>query len=247
MIRLAVTLLILIPSLCFGGAPAPGFLGPNGNGNITVEVDDSTGVEVDFATETAQTSGSQKTQIVGSDGTVQDVISHEGEESAKVVFGHNAQFAIHLDAEDVAATTGYMLINISDTANWPHTLTEHIVLEWYAINVNPSTAFRGDIEFGFLSSVDDTNGDFNILHTWHIGQQGSQIIDKFDHSSHGVDLKSTTMFGPSSANDTLFQTDVAIVGPDGNTFNSGDGDMVLKIVRTSGSVDVGIVVGYITR
>ncbi len=199
------------------------------------------------AIETNQSDFSQTTQLCNSVGVCVDMISYEGEESLKVVYGHKETFSIHLDADGISATTAFMLIDLSNTGTWPHTNTDHIVLDWYSINVNPTTAFRGDIEFGFLSSVDDTNGDFNILHTWHMDQQAMAIVDNFDHSSHGIDLESSSMYGPKSSNDVLFQTDVAITGPGGATHNSGDGDMALKITRTAGSVDVAIVVGYVTR
>ncbi len=192
--------------------------------------------------------GFKAINIEGGDGTVADVISHEGENSVIVSQGHREVFHIHLDAQAIAATEGFMLIDLSNVVNWKHTDTDHIVLEWITLNVNPTTAFRGDVEIGFLTNVDSTNGDLNIFHNYHFEQQAAEVVIGFSHADHGLDLKTDELFGPIDTNSAIWQTDVNIQGPDGNTsYPSGDGDLVMLITRTAGTVDVGISVGYTTK
>jgi len=57
----------------------------------------------------------------------------------------------------------------------------------------------------------------------------------------------SNFFGPITANDTTWQTDVNLQGPDGNTsFPSGNGDMVMLITQTAGDISVSLTVGYRT-
>lgn len=183
-------------------------------------------------------------------GDIVDVKTHEGESSLRVVSGHDEMFTVHLNAQNISAEQGFMLIDLSDTTNWPHpgTRTGHIILLRMSVNINPSTAFRGDIQFGFLTGVDATDGEFNRIYTYHVEQQGTEIVDQLAWVGQGFDLELTEWFGPTTSSDTTWQTDVNLQGPDGNTsFPSGSGDFVMKITRTAGSVDVALLVCYETR
>jgi hypothetical protein len=175
-----------------------------------------------------------------------DVLSYENENSLKVVFGHAQHNSIHLDAENVQTTTGYVLVDLSDTVNFPHTATTEIDVKWITINVNPDTSFAGEIEIGFLTDVDADNGDFNVLHTWHLERTQAQINQHIDLSSSHLEGSTDHWFGPTAANDTTWQTDTALVRPDGGTVAPNNGDLVMKITRTGGAIDVGITVGYQT-
>ena len=174
------------------------------------------------------------------------VESYEGITSLYTVPGHHHVDVIHADVHDIQAVTGVMLIDLSDTVNWPHTETGHLDVEYIHVSVNPDTSYVGDVELGFLSDVDATNGDFHVFQTWHFQRVSAPLVDDmfFGQGGH-FECSVEHFFGKVTANDTTWQTDVDLVGPDGNTsYPSGDGDLVLKIGRTGGSVDVGITVGY---
>lgn len=174
-------------------------------------------------------------------------ISHESRVSVPVSMAHVEQFHIHLDVENISASKGFMLIDLSDVADWPHTDTGHIVLQELVININPTTAFRGDVEFGFLSSVDDTNGDLNIIMTLHMDQQAAEISNEFDFLG-GLGLELAEWFGPTTENDVKWQTDVDLTGPDGATsYSSGNGDLVMLATITAGAADIGVTLLYETR
>ena len=55
-------------------------------------------------------------------------------------------------------------------------------------------------------------------------------------------------FGPTTINDTAFQTDVNLIGPDGVTvYPSGSGDLIWRISRTAGNISGSITIGYRTH
>jgi len=155
---------------------------------------------------------------------------------------------IHLDAKDISLEEAFMLIDLSNTEKFPHEETGHIDIVFLSINVAPDATYAGDIELGFLTNVDGTNGDFNGIFEIHMDKKTAPIIGNIPLPFGGISLEESHFFGPTEANSTLFQTDVNLQGPDGNTsFPSGNGDFVMIIGRTAGEVSVGITVGYITR
>ncbi len=200
--------------------------------------------------ETNQTDKSQYTRLT--DGTNDiDNISYEGDNCLPTVICHKEVFHIHLDAQAISADQGFMLIDLSDTSNWPHTNTGHIVLEQIIVNssISSTPPFVGEIEFGFLSDVNDTNGDLNVIGKFHLDRGNIGPGGPFDFSIYGMDLELDKWFGPKNANDVTWQTDVNLDGPDGATsYPSGDGDFVMHIVNiTGGTIDVGVTVFYTTR
>ena len=167
--------------------------------------------------------------------------------SALYTFKLRHKLHVHLDVQALAAVKAYMLIDLSDTTNWPHSTANHIVLERLNAHIDPSVAFRGDIDIGFLSSVDGDNGDLNKVVTFHFGQ-GALHEDLIRNYESGICLSTDYWFGPVSANDALFQTDLNLFGPDGATaYPSGDGDLVMKVGRTAGDIDIGLSLIYRVR
>jgi len=178
-----------------------------------------------------------------------DVISYEGDNSLRVAIGYQPTYTVHMDVDAQSGTVGYMLVDLSDTTNWPHSNTGHIVLKQIVIQSSQSSspAFLGDIEFGFLSSVDADNGDFNRIGVLHGDRATALGGGNFDFSSVGLGLEVDEWFGPTSSNDATFQTDVNLLGPDGTTaYPSGNGDFVCKLVSSAGTISFGVTVIYTT-
>lgn len=176
-----------------------------------------------------------------------DVTSVEGITSLYTVFGIERSEYIHLDVNGIALTTGFMLVDLSDTTNWPHSATGHIDLLYMTVNIDPDASFQGDIFIGFLENVDGTDGDFHTIFSYQLDKKAEPLVSFMNFNSFEMTLMPARWFGPTTANDTTWQTDVNLVGPDGNaSFPAGDGDLVVKVVRTAGEVSVGITVGYET-
>jgi hypothetical protein len=155
---------------------------------------------------------------------------------------------IHIDAEDISAEQAFMVIDLSDTTNWPHSNTGHIDVVFLSGSVDPDSTYAGDIALGFLTNVDATNGDFNGLFELHLEKKTAPLTFTLPIPFGGMPLETGHYFGPITADSTLFQTDVNLTGPDGNAnYPSGNGDLVLIIGRTAGAVDVGLTIGYVTK
>lgn len=154
----------------------------------------------------------------------------------------------NIDAQNISTETAYMVVDLSDTTNWKHVKTNAVELRHVSVNINPSSAYRGDIYLGFLSGVTATNGDMNIIKVWHVDQAGLEVTSQLNFSHNKLVCTTGKIFGAIDANNVAFQSDVNLVGPDGGAaaYPSGDGDLVMKVTRTAGNVDVNLLVGYTT-
>jgi len=175
--------------------------------------------------------------------------TNEGETAMHTVPGHVDIEVVHIDVDQSATTTtGYMVVDLSDTTNWSHTNTGHIDIAYIKINVNPTATFVGDIELGFLTNVDATNGDFNGIMEWHLDKKQDSINEFMNFGAFEMSQETAHWFGPTTANDTVWQTDVNLQGPDGATsYPSGSGDLVMHVTATTSDVAVGLTIGYRTH
>lgn len=174
-----------------------------------------------------------------------DVVTKDGRTSQFVAAGFTETTTIHLDTQSVSAQEAFMLIDLSDTTNWPHSLTGHINIEYIIVEVDPDSSYLGEVKIGFLTNVGGDNGDFNQILDLDMARKSDFIVEVVDFGSHGLDCEADHHFGPTIANSALFQTDVNLEGPDGATsYPSGDGDLVMLVEVGAGSVDVSITLGY---
>jgi len=178
----------------------------------------------------------------------------EGVEGVKITDGvftyKHALYSVNLHIEALAGSQDYILIDLSDIVNFPHTLgTGTIYIAGIHVNLNPTTAFRGDLHIGFLENVNGTDGDFHTLIGWHDDQQGAEIDAEIDKVLNPFVCSSVNhLTNDISLDDTAFQTDVALSSPFDSvaayTTMSGDGDIALRLVRTAGTVDFDVTVQY---
>ena len=174
-------------------------------------------------------------------------VTNEGTTSLSVVPGNFDVEVVHLDAESISATEGFMLIDLSDTTNWKHTNTGHIDLLFIILTTDPDANFSGDISLGFLTNVDTTDGDFNEFLEIHAERKPDPQFFTINYGGFGIALETAHIFGPVTVNDTIWQTDVNLQGPDAATsYPSGAGDMVMLVTVGSNTVSVSITVGYRT-
>ena len=68
---------------------------------------------------------------------------------------HIDQGATHMHVDGLGAgTTRYLLVDISDTTNYPHANTTYIHLEWFEVEVDGSAAAEYQVNLGFIENVD---------------------------------------------------------------------------------------------
>ncbi len=179
---------------------------------------------------------------------VGDIETRHSRDSQYTIDGYAATSTVHLDTGSVAAQTAFMLVDISDTTNWKHTNTDHIIIRHILIEVDPDSTYLGEIKIGFLSSVDATEGDFNQIIDFDMAKKSDLAIEDLTFTG-GFHCQASTHFGPILANSTLFQTDVTLGGPDvpgTPAYASGDGDLVMLIEVAAGTTDVSITLIYET-
>lgn len=180
-----------------------------------------------------------------------ETLQHEGKTSLYTIAGFSDTESVHLDiAVPATDPVAYMLVDVSDTTNWPHTNTGHVVIEYMILEVDPGSTFAGEVKIGYLKNVDATDGDFVTLIDVDMQKQAVLLVENIDFGSHGLHCDDAHHFGTTTENSTLFQTDVNLGGPDDATtltYPSGDGDIVLMVTGSgagNAGVNVSITLGY---
>lgn len=176
-----------------------------------------------------------------------DIESRHGRDSMYTVDGFANTGTVHLDTGSVAVQTAFMIIDISDTTNWPHTNTDHVIIRHLLIEVDPDSTYLGEVKIGFLDSVGATNGEFHQIIDFDMAKKSDLAIEDLIFTG-GFHCQAATHFGPHVVS-TLFQTDVNLGGPDDPgtlTYPSGNGDLVMLVERSAGAVDVSITLIYET-
>lgn len=182
---------------------------------------------------------------IGVEEVAGQTINKGGRRSQFVAAGYADTDIIHIDVQNIILTQAFMLVDLSDTVNWPHSNTGYINIEYIILEIDPDDSFVGEVKLGFLSNVDATNGDFHQVIDIDMIRKSDLLVEVVDFGSHGMDLELSHWFGPTTANSTRFRTGVNLLGPDGNTsYPSGNGDLVMLIERTGGAVDVSMTIGY---
>ena len=178
-----------------------------------------------------------------------DLTTRDGLTSQNVIMGFAATQTVHLDTGSVAAQTAFMLVDISDTANWKHVSTNSIVIRHILIEVDPDASYLGEIKVGFLTGVTATNGDFNQILDFDMAKKSDLAIEDLTFTG-GFHCEAATHFGPILVDSILFQTDVNLGGPDAPgtpTYPSGNGDLVMLVEVSAGTVDVSVTLIYETE
>ena len=180
------------------------------------------------------------------------VVSKRGKVSQYSVAGFSDTFSVHLDhtVTPNSIDFAYMLVDLSDTTTWPHTLTGEVAIEYIIIEIDPATNFAGDFKIGYLKNVDGTNGDFVTVIDVDMASKSDIFQETIDFGSHALHCNDDSHFGPVDLNNTLFRTSGANLGgpddPSTLTYPSGDGDLVLVVTGNNNAVGISITIGYET-
>ena len=167
-----------------------------------------------------------------------------------IAHGHEDAGVAHFHVEGLTvATYRYILIDRSDTTNYPHANDLELHLEWLQVEVDANNTGEYTLNFGFLENVDATDGDRYI---WdHISGNktagNSQEIYKF-FGPDGPKMASTRLATHAvSLNDVNYQTDVNLpstLDPSTADTPSGNGDVVLEIIVAAGEINAHVTLGY---
>lgn len=174
--------------------------------------------------------------------------SHENGENdlylSQLSINREAQFSINMEIENLAANQNFILIDLSDIVNFPHIKATGIIqLSQIDIFIGGSTAFRGDIELGFLENVGAVNSDTHPFHTLHL-DQASEFAEEHHILPFNPWIASSVNHLSSARNlaDVGFVTGTPLSSPFDAiapyTSPPGNGDIYLRIIRTAGNVDI---------
>ena len=161
-----------------------------------------------------------------------------------------------LGAEAVAATTAYVLVDLSDTTNFPHAKSGELHLLGLSLCCNIAGDGVYDIWVGVISEVDASNGTAEWFEVFHM----ESIVNPTDSTGYYDFVRDYTFGGinpegmnlqilsgastylvtnQSLAGNAAWQTDVGLASPvgaaAGATGKPGAGDCVVYVEEVSGS------------
>lgn len=151
-----------------------------------------------------------------------------------------------LSKEAVAASTAYILVDLSLTSTYPHGDADYLTLHSLMLNAEKASDGVYDVRVGVITELDATNGTAAWVHEFHLEAVGNptdstdrfaQQVD-FDGLALDVDPAGTRLvnvIGPTQAGHTNWQTDVTLDNPDGNAVAPAVGDLVVWVEEVSGT------------
>jgi hypothetical protein len=178
-------------------------------------------------------------------------------------------FTVNLGAEAVAASTAYVLVDLDDSTNYPHTDTSFLDLLGLHMVAEKATDGAYDIWTGVIYEVDADNGSAKWLDVWHIESvdnptdstwRGHREVDFTLGGANPDGIRCRVNSGGTGlvyfvgnqeqAGNTNWQTDTGLASPvgaaGGATGKPGAGDIVVWVeeVGGSGTIDFSITATY---
>ena len=187
--------------------------------------------------------------VLGANGEAATVNSEGRADVTQHAHPNNGSFHF---AADVSATTDFIILDISDTVNYPHVETGYAHIEHLMVQVEASNTADYNISFGYLENVDGTNGDYHEMYSMNgdktVGRNKAVVLPVYPNGDKMTSTKTVTSI--KSLNDTAFQTDVNLgstLDPGTADTPSGDGDLVMRITITAGTLNVSLNGAYHTH
>lgn len=171
-----------------------------------------------------------------------------------------------LGVEAVAASTPYVLVDLSDTTSFPHEETGEIHLLGLNLECEKATDGVFDIWVGVLTENDATNGSVTWIKTFHLETSGNPTdsSDRYHadidftlggRNPQGANLLVSGGATPhiisnlSQADNVNWQNDENRISPAGSTTKPGVGDLVVWVeeVTNGGTIDFALTAIYETQ
>jgi hypothetical protein len=165
------------------------------------------------------------------------VVTHSHDEGGYVLF-----------EREISTTQDFIFIDLSDTTDYPHSNTSWIHVGNLIIDVDATNTADYEIHMGFIDNVDGADGDFHHVYSWKGSKlAGRQIHSVIATSPESVKMRTSSTLGTIDLNQTAFQTDVNLASTkDPLTIDtpSGDGDVVLRVIVNTGSINLSLSMTY---
>lgn len=175
---------------------------------------------------------------INSDGRA-DFVSH----------AHPDEGTIHFHVDSLAASTNYILIDLSDVINYPHIHTEYIHIDNIYLEIDANASADYKIIIGFLEKVDASKGDrytaFHLSGTKKTGQNKEIFLPLLPA---GMRMKSSSIMTHGiSLDDSNYQTDVNMkttIDPGTADTPPGNGDIICEVIINAGQINLAINLAY---
>lgn len=194
-----------------------------------------------------------KMMVTDSTGNIIDFSDHGG--IGVTPHEHSGHGNIHMHLLNLTtSTTRYILIDLSDTTNWPHTTGTSIHLEYLDMQVDASNTAAYTIDFIMLDSCSITSCRSGMV--WATSGSQSTGNNKEIHinwAQHGPVCKFGTggVFSDMVTDpDTNYQTDVLLrstLDPSSATVAPNNGDLIMVVTITAGTITIDTNLAYHTH
>lgn len=165
--------------------------------------------------------------------------------------------AVTFGIEALTATTPYVLVDLSDTTNFPHVSTTGLHLLGLILSTEKAGDGQHDVWVGVVTENDATNGSATWVHCFHIEKVNNptdSTDQRFMTADFGAGIDLTVISGAlagfasnlTQAGNVNWQNDTNRVSPVGSTTKPGVGDLVLWVeeVGGTGTIDFCLTVLY---
>jgi len=170
---------------------------------------------------------------------------------------------VNLGAEAVAASTPYVLVDLSDVTNFPHSKTQELHLLGLILEAEKAADGAFDVWAGVVTENDATDGSVQWVHAFHL-ESVTNPTDSTDRAHTQVDftlgganfdgINCAVVSGAlpffagnqTQADNVNWQNDENRVSPVGSTTKPAVGDLVVWVeeVAGTGTIDFSLTALY---
>lgn len=165
------------------------------------------------------------------------VVSH-----ADIVKSSNEEpFSLRYSTTGISASTSTILVDLSNTTNFPHKNTGGINLVALRLAISKVAASSGTVQIGVLYRVNASTGDVQWIYSYDLSKSaaGTEIVDQLELNGFfkrlRVDGNGNFPYfigNDSSIGSTTFQTDVPLLTPYGTYVSPSRGDIVMSFTAS---------------
>lgn len=185
-------------------------------------------------------------------------------EGRLIIAAATEQLLASFNVVDASANTPYVLVDLSDSSNFPHSNTTSIRLKKLLLDAEITGDGDFNLHVGVVKENDGTDGSVDWLHTFHMEHVGN-ADDDTEHRQETIDFcaggdpaglnlvvsggaLTYVLTGDTQASNVNWQNDVARTSPAG-TSNPGTGDLVawLEWTNASGGISFTLSAVYTTE
>lgn len=146
-------------------------------------------------------------------------------------------------SRDGNVSTSYaLLLDRSDTVNYPHTDPNgRLMISYVSLQVDRTNTSLGRMSIGVITRIDGTSADITLIRGLSFSKSGTDFIERAENFAPGLVncevVNGTTpgiVSGTKTLNEVLVNTSTPLSGPGGSA-TPAVGDIVITFGHTSGS------------